>query len=61
MLITAENLEMYNHLISALHYVIRGVSGDEWTPEFETAWQQRIDYLNSEIRTTANRNIFSNR
>ena len=48
------NLEMYNHLFSALHYVVRDVSGDEWTPEFETAWQQRIDYLNKEIRIAAN-------
>ena len=47
------DLNMYDQLFSALHSVVRDVVGDEWVPEFESVWQERIDYLNKGIRAAA--------
>lgn len=43
------HIEMYGQLFDAVHFVVRNVVGDQWTSEFDTAWQRRLDYLNKEI------------
>jgi len=44
-------LEMYGQFFNAIYVVVRDTLGQKWTPEFDTAWQQRIDFLNKEIAT----------
>jgi len=40
---------MYEELFTALLNTIRGVMGELWSSEYESAWQQRIAALNREI------------
>lgn len=47
------HLEMYGQLFDAVYYVVRQVVGGQWISKFDTAWQQRLDYLKKEIHQHA--------
>ncbi|MFT7687022.1 MAG: hemoglobin-like flavoprotein [Candidatus Azotimanducaceae bacterium] len=42
-------LHMYSNLLNAVHSVIRGLIGTDWTKEFEIAWTNRLGMLSQEL------------
>ena len=40
---------MYGNLLEALRQVVRNSAGDDWKPEYDAAWDKKIEALLAEI------------